>query len=196
MNLSPFAQDSMNNKVYRLLVSLTILTLIASISSGALMLTIATNPVEAKPLAGHVEMESDQAEPPPEFKLQTGVMDSGKRGALEKNVTPPSWIQGKVFSNNDMYMYSFWRFMGFKKEWRWNIPTSRKTTLFFKQDIARHWKGTFKPTKGCTVTCEPLEGGERFRFFHKNPQGPRGYLERAGETKNGFPRYRIWFEEE
>lgn len=149
----------------------------------------------AKPLAGQVEVESTDAEPPPEFKEQSGVIDTGKRGIIEQNAIPPTWIQGNVFSNNDMYMYSFWRFIGFKKEWRWNIPTSRKTRLFFKQDIARHWKGEFKPTDGCSVTCVPLEGGERFKFFHVNPSGPHGYLERSGETKNGFPRYRIWFAE-
>jgi|AGTN01.1.fsa_nt_gi hypothetical protein len=186
----------MNIKVFRQLVALGLVVLTSSTLCGFLTLTLTMSPATAKPLAGHVEVESDESEPPPEFKEQSGVMDPGKRGKIENNPTPPAWIQGKVFSNNDMYMYSFWRLMGFKKEFRWSIPTSKKTTLFFKQDIAKHWKGEFKPTNGCTVTCVPIEGGERFKFFHKNPLGPHGYLERFGETKDGFPRYRIWFEEE
>jgi hypothetical protein len=156
--------------------------------------SISVQPILAKPLAGHVEVEHDLDAPPPEFKSLTPKLDTTKTGGIETNAPQPSWIEGNVFSNNDMYMYSFWRFMGFKKEWRWTIPTSKKTSLFFKQDIVRHWTGAFKPTNGCTVTCVPLKGGERFKFFHKNPQGPHGYLERLGETKDGFPRYRIWFD--
>jgi hypothetical protein len=106
----------------------------------------------------------------------------------------PTWITGKVFSNDDMMLYSFYRIHPFKKEWRWEIPKKGTTNFKLKPAIVQHWKG-YKPEGECMVTCVPMGEG-KFRFYHAaRADGPHGYLERTGTNDKGYPRYRFWFED-
>lgn len=105
----------------------------------------------------------------------------------------PNWINGNVFSNEDMVLYSYYRVPPLKKEWRWEIPKKGYTNFKLKPTIVKHWKG-FKPEGESSVTVEPLGPG-RFRFYSARPDGPHGYLERIGTNEKGFPRYRFWFDE-
>jgi hypothetical protein len=111
----------------------------------------------------------------------------------DKAPTKPSWIQGNVFSNDDMVLYSYYRVPPLKKKWRWEIPKKGYTNFKMKPTIVKHWKG-WKPEGECSVTVEPLGTG-KYRFHSARADGPRGYLERIGENERGFPRYRFWFEE-
>lgn len=107
--------------------------------------------------------------------------------------SPPTWIKGKVFSNDEMTMYSFYQIKPFKKEWRWEIPEKR-TKLKMRPRILKHWTG-YKPDGDCEVTCEPMGPG-KFRFRSQRADGPHGYLERTGVNDQGYPRYRFWFDDE
>lgn len=120
----------------------------------------------------------------PELKGQTAQVE----------LRPPTWIEGKVFSNNDMLMYSYFLIYPFKKEWRWEIP-SRRTSIDLKPSVVRHWKG-YKPEGKCQVTCIPMGRG-KFKFHHAaRSDGPHGHMERIGVTAEGFPKYRFWFDDD
>ncbi|MBX3076908.1 hypothetical protein KF728_05725 [Candidatus Obscuribacterales bacterium] len=111
----------------------------------------------------------------------------------DKAPVRPSWIQGNVFSNDDMVLYSYYRVPPLKKKWRWEIPKKGYTNFKLTPTIVQHWKG-WKPDGECAVTVEPIGKG-KFRFHSVREDGPRGYLERIGENDKGFPRYRFWFED-
>ncbi len=116
-------------------------------------------------------------------------------GRLESTAHPPTWIKGKVFSNEQMYMYSFYQIHPFKKEFRWHIPSFKRTIIRMRPSVVRYWKG-WKPDGPCEVICEPMGEKGQFKFHHARPDGPHGYLERVGETNSGFPRYRFWFDDD
>ncbi|SRR5579885_1193707 len=144
----------------------------------------------ARTLEGGVEIQSNSAHEAGEIKEQTAQLDSGQ------NIQPaqPTWIKGKVFSNDGMFMYTFWQCFPFKKEFRWELPAHRATTIHVRPDVLKYWKG-FKPEGSCPVICTPIADG-KYRFFHQRPDGPHGYLERVGLSQNGFPRYRYWFDDD
>lgn len=139
--------------------------------------------VHAEGLVGTVSVEAEESKERPELKGQVA----------EKDLRPPSWIEGKVFSNEDMLMYSFYVIKPFKKQWRWEIP-SHKVKIDLKPGVVRHWKG-YKPEGQCPVTCIPMGEG-KFKFHAERPDGPHGYMERIGMTEKGFPKYRFWFDGE
>lgn len=160
-----------------------------------LILVLTGASASARTIQAGVTHESYQTgEKDAEIKMQTPQIDSTVLNGGTEKIEKPSWIQGNVFSTESMTMYSFWQIGPFKKEFRWAIPTNHPTTVKFRQAVVDQWKG-YKPDGSCDVTCVPLDQPGRFKFHHKRPDGPHGYLERIGETKNGFPRYRIWFDE-
>ncbi|MBK9144958.1 MAG: hypothetical protein IPM23_20895 [Candidatus Melainabacteria bacterium] len=186
----------------------------ASLIVATVLAVACTAPGEARPLTGNVAIDRVHVDGSPDGRIidgQSGSVIQDGPVKLEKqearmDESPPSepikggvdkqpeWIEGKVFSNDRMYMYSFWQIMPFKKEFKWKIPSGKVTQLRLRRNIVVNWKGPFQPAGSCTVTVEPM-GKERFRFHHANPGGPHGYIERVGETSKGFPRYRFWFEE-
>lgn len=109
-------------------------------------------------------------------------------------VKQPLWIEGKVFTHKDMHMYSYFEIFPLKKKFVWKVPTNKKSKMTFSKTIMKHWKG-YMPKSPGKVICEPIEKKERFKFHHKNPEGPSGFFERIGKTKKGYPLYRIWFNE-
>lgn len=137
---------------------------------------------------GPVKLEPQK----PELDLEdpTDAHADVHKGGIRKQ---PDWIEGKVFSTDEMHMYSFWQLLPLKKEFRWTIPVSKTSTIRLRHNLAELWKGPFKPRGACQVTVEPVGGGERFRFYHSNKDGPHGYIEREGTNDKGFPRYRFWF---
>lgn len=137
----------------------------------------------AEGLMGNVKVDAGESKDEPVIQPQSAQME----------VQPPTWIQGKVFTNDDMYMYSFFRIIPFKKEWKWAIP-QRTTTLGLRPSVVRHWKG-YKPDGKCPVTVMPMGKG-KFKFQHARADGPHGYMERVGLTADGFPRYRFWFDDD
>jgi len=142
----------------------------------------------AEALEGSVKL--DVLENGAEYDSQ-GVLQPPMSASIE--MSPPTWIKGKVFSNDDMLMYSFYQIAPFKKEWRWEIPP-RQTTIKMRPGIVKHWKG-YKPEGDCSVVCTPMGRG-KFRFKSQRPDGPHGYLERIGQNPEGYPRYRFWFDDE
>ena len=149
-------------------------------------------PCSARLLEGNVQLDSQDAKIE-EIKPQTPQLDTTKvlnGSATEK---PPAWINGKVFSNDSMFMYSFWTVPPFKKEFRWQIPEKHSTVIRMRAGVVKYWKG-WKPDGACPVVVEPLGDG-RFKFHHERPDGPHGYLERVGTNDNGFPKYRFWFDD-
>ncbi len=132
----------------------------------------------------------------PTLNEQTPKLDDGVYNKESKdNPKPPSWIEGKVFSNSELFMYSFWYMPPFKKEWKWEIPDNKSSVIHLRPSLTEHWKG-HKPEGRCPVTCVPFGEKGRFKFHHSRPDGPHGFLEREGENSKGFPRYRFWFAEE
>ena len=133
----------------------------------------------------------------PKLNEQSPKLDES--GAYNRNASddhkPPDWIEGKVFSNSDLYMYSFWYMPPFKKEWRWEIPSNKSSVIHLRPSLTSYWKG-YKPDGRCAVTCVPFGEKGRFKFYHDKPDGPHGFLEREGENDKGFPRYRFWFAED
>ena len=148
-------------------------------------------PGEARSLKGGVSLDEQHHKPdlkeltPKYVPENSGVTKEGK-------VEKPDWILGDVFTNEDMYMYSYWQLLPLKKKFKWKIPTYKTTNMNFSNSVVKHWKG-FMPRNAGKVTVEPINKSERYRFYHRNPNGPSGYFERAGKTKDGFHRYRIWF---
>ncbi len=158
-----------------------------------LCLAVHCAPACAEGLVGTVSVEAEDKGDSVKFKdgdRETPVLH-GQTAEIE--LRPPTWIQGKVFSNDDMLMYSFYTVYPFKKEWKWEIP-ARKTKMKLKPRVVRHWKG-FKPEGQCEVTCIPMGKG-KFRFKHERPDGPHGYMERIGFTANDYPKYRFWFDDD
>ncbi len=163
------------------------------------LLACSSMPTQARGLEGRASMDL----------VDTGatteaVNDDDKReepvlhpltGRLEETSHPPTWIKGKVFSNEEMYMYSFYQIHPLKKEFRWHIPSFKRTIIRMRPGVVRFWKG-WKPDGPCEVICEPTGQKGQFKFHHARPDGPHGYLERVGETNSGFPRYRFWFDDE
>ncbi len=151
----------------------------------AISISVLNSPMDARAegLVGTVSVESEENTERPELKGQVA----------EKDLRPPSWIEGKVFSNEDMLMYSFFVIKPFKKQWRWEIP-SHKVKIDLKPGVVRHWKG-YKPEGQCPVTCIPMGEG-KFKFHAERADGPHGYMERIGLTEKGFPKYRFWFDGE
>lgn len=149
--------------------------------------------IEARSLQGGVSLEEQHHTPELKELTPKYVPESSgvtKEGKVEK----PAWMQGDVFTNEDMYMYSYWQLLPLKKKFRWKIPTTKTTTMNFSNSVVKYWRG-FMPKNAGKVTVEPMNKSERFKFYHRNPNGPSGYFERAGKTKSGFHRYRIWFKD-
>ena len=154
-------------------------------------------PVGARSLQGGISLEEQNHKPDlkeltPVYVPENPAEEQEVQEAKIEKVVKPTWIEGNVFTNEDMYMFSYWQLIPFKKKFRWRIPTGKSSEMSFSDAVIRHWKG-FMPRNPGKVTVEPIYRDEKFRFYHNNPNGPSGYLERAGKTKDGFHRYRIWF---
>lgn len=165
--------------------------LVIVISFSVLNLTISAR---AEGLVGTVRVEAEESGDAVKFKDGDREAPTLKGQTAQIELRPPTWIDGKVFSNDDMLMYSFYVIAPFKKEWRWEIP-NRKISIDLKPTVVRYWKG-YKPEGKCRVTCIPMGKG-KFKFHHTDrADGPHGYMERIGFTANGFPKYRFWFDDD
>ncbi|MCA9817358.1 MAG: hypothetical protein KC652_19760 [Cyanobacteria bacterium HKST-UBA01] len=169
-----------------------------SLLIALLVLGICSISVDAREIRGGISVEEQHHNlklEQQEAKMSTEAGDDTvtKQGSVVKQ---PDWITGKVYTNDSLYMYSYWELLPFNKRFKWEIPTSKKTNITFSSGIVKYWKG-YMPSRPGKVICEPMEKGqEKFRFYHRDKRGPHGYFERAGKNKEGFCQYRIWFEEE
>lgn len=168
-----------------------------SLLVALIVLGICSGSVDAREIRGGISVEEQHHDlklEQQEAKMSTEAGDdtTTQKGSVVKQ---PDWITGNVYTNEKLYMYSFWELLPFNKRFKWEIPTNKKTNITFSSGIVKYWKGYMPPRPG-RVICEPMEKGqEKFRFYHRDKRGPRGYFERAGKNKEGFCQYRIWFEE-
>lgn len=131
-----------------------------------------------------------------EVALTKAIPQVDRRSREYVRTGPPQWIPGPVYTNDMMIMRVAKRvilpFMS--RTIKSEIPRYTESPMTIKKTVLAHWKGK-QPSTPCRVTCAPFGPEGNFRFFHADPGGPRGYLERLGRDSDGFMTYRYWFEE-
>ena len=159
-----------------------------------LLITLIVPDAEARSLQGGITVVDQKHQ----LELKEQKAEFGQEGDIKEGsvVKQPAWIEGRVYTEKDLFMYSFWELWPMRKKFKWRIPKGRSSKMTFSDSIVKQWKG-YMPPHPEKVTCVPVDSNnENFSFHHKDSRGPSGYFEHVGKTKDGFDRYRIWFNEQ
>lgn len=133
----------------------------------------------------------------PQPATNTTTTTTLQSGVAEEELPPmkPAWMAGTVYSENSYVLRTFYEtriFFKVGKTTPWAPPDHKNTRMFLKKPVLEHWRG-YKPFGTVWITCMPYGPPGNFYFASDSRRGPRGYLERIGNDKEGFPTFRYWF---
>jgi hypothetical protein len=172
---------------------------------GALLLT--TGQAHAELLEGgvsEVEILSNYEQDAPRIELQQSWPDTSGNGSSSTMVDresaatdsptaeiprAPAWITGQVYTTPNMTAEYFANFLFFRGKF---VMERRRQNVRLHGNVMNNWHG-YKPSN-CVITCDPYGPPGNFRFYHSQPNGPRGYLQYIGRGERGFAIYRYWYD--